>query len=310
MSSAPKFASFRPKAEKAPEQPRPEEPRREEKDHRKQASRQTKHDRRRSPQREEHRPNESSKKPYFSDRRGDIDIVKYGTPNRYDIPSYRRTGYGNVLGLSDQKIDREYSTDKKIYMTPLVRQRQKRLLTDKHAARQSRRTLRLVKVAENRQADATRDFISLSGTGKRKRGPDSDSEEEVNAAPDVDYRGIDGKPDPDKLDDPDTYYESDTEAASTNSEVMQKNSRLIRETRDDPSNLQAWLNLIDHQEAMMKLDRAISELSAADRQNLADVRISTYEEALRKVGNADASRIELQTGLLREAQRHLSLIHI
>jgi tetratricopeptide (TPR) repeat protein len=304
MSSAPKFASFRPKP-KAPEQPLPEEPRREEKDHRKRkASRETHRDERRSPPREERHRDESSRKPYFSDRRGDVDIVKYGTPNRYDIPSYRRTGYGNVLGLPDQKIDREYSTDKNIYMAPLVRQRQKRLLTDKHAARQSRRTLRLVKVAETHQTEATRDFIALSGTGKRKRDLGSDSEEDANAVPDVDYRGIDGKPDSDKLDDPDTYYESGTEATNTNSEVTQKNSRLIRETRDDPSNLQAWLDLIEHQEAMMKLDRAISELSVADRQNLADVRISTYEEALRKVGDADASRIELQAGLLREAQRH------
>lgn len=304
MSSAPKFASFRPKA-KAPEPPPSEEPRREERDHTKRkASRETHRDERRSPQCKEHHQHDPSKKPYFSDRRGDIDIVKYGTPNRYDIPSYRRTGYGNVLGVPDQKIDREYSTDKKIYMTPLVRQRQKRLLTDRHAAGQSRRMLRLVKVAENHQADATRDFILLSGTGKRKRSHGSDSEENDDAAPDVDYRGIDGKTDPDKVDDPDTYYESDTGAANTNSEVTQKNSRLIRETRDDPSNLQAWLNLIDHQEAMMKLDRAIPELSAADRQNLADVRISTYEEALRKIGGVDASRIELQAGLLREAQQH------
>ncbi|KAF3033246.1 hypothetical protein E8E12_001330 [Didymella heteroderae] len=311
-STAPKFASFRPKA-KASEQPPPEEPRREEKeytkressrDRKRKSSRERKRDERRSPPREERLRDESSKKPYFSDRRGDVDIVKYGTPNRYDVPSYRRTGYGNVLGLPHQKIDRENSTDKKIYMTPLVRQRQKRMLTDKHAANESRRTLRLIKVAEPPQSDATRDFIALSGARKRKRGSQTDSEEDINAAPDVDYRGIDEQHDPDKVDDPDTYYDSDTEAANTISEVTQKNSRLIRETRDDPSNLQAWLDLIDHQEAMMKLDRAISELSAADRQNLADVRISTYEEALRKIGDADASRVQLQAGLLREAQRY------
>lgn len=304
MSTAPKFASFRPKP-KAPEQPPPEQPRREEKDHSKRkALRETKRDDRRSPQREERLRDESSKKPYFSDRRGDVDIIKYGTLNRYDVPSYRRAGYGNVLGLPDQKIDREYSTDTKIFMTPLVRQRQKRLLTDKHAARETKRTLRLVKLAESHQTDSTRDFISLSGTRKRKRGPDSDSEEDVNATPDVDYRGIDGTPDPGEVDDPDTYYESDTEAANANSEVTQRNSRLIRKTRDDPTNLQAWLDLIEHQEAMMKLDRAIYDLSAVDRQNLADVRISTYEEALRKIGDDDANRIELQAGLLREAQRH------
>ncbi|KAJ8114503.1 hypothetical protein OPT61_g3629 [Boeremia exigua] len=177
------------------------------------------------------------------------------------------------------------------------------MLTDKHAARESRRTLRLVKVAEDHHTDATRDFIALSGAGKRKRGSDSDSED-VDDAPDLDYRGIAEKPHSDTPDDADTYYESGTEAAAASSEVTQKNSRLIRETRDDPANMQAWLDLVAHQEPLMKLDRAISDLSASDRQHLADVRISTYEEALRKVGADESSQIELQTGLLQEAQRH------
>ncbi|KAH6644815.1 NRDE-2, necessary for RNA interference-domain-containing protein [Boeremia exigua] len=303
-SSAPKFASFRPKP-KVPEQPLSVESRREEKEHRKHSSSREKprEDRRRTPPREqrEHDRDASSKRAYFSDRRGDLDIVKYGTLNRYDIPSYRRSGFGNVLGLPGQKIDREYSTEKKIYILPLVRRRQKRMLTDKSAARDSNRTLRLIKIAEDHYADASRDFIALSGTGKRKRTPGSDSEDD---APRADYRGIDEKPDPNKVDDADTYYESDTEAAIASSEITQKNSRLIRETRDDPGNLQAWLDLVEHQESMMKLDRAISELSAADRQNLADVRISTYEEALRKIGDNITNQIELQSGLLHEAQRH------
>lgn len=307
-SSAPKFASFRPKL-KAPEQPPPEEPRREEKEHRKQSSTKEKvrEERKRSPPREKpgHSREDGPHRSYFSDRRGDLDIVKYGTPNHYDIPSYRRSGYGNILGLPGQKIDRDCSTDKKIYVIPLVRQRQKRMLTDKHATREAERTLRLVKVAEDHQTDATRDFIALSSAGKRKRGSGSDNEEIADDASEVDYRGIDEKkPNPDIIDEADTYYESDTEAASATSEVTQKNSRLIRETREEPGNLQAWLDLIEHQEPMMKLDRAISELTAADRQNLADVRISTYEEALRKIGNDDLSQIELEAGLLREAQRY------
>ncbi|KAG9197764.1 hypothetical protein G6514_001044 [Epicoccum nigrum] len=305
-TAVPKFASFRAKP-KAPEQPPPEEPRRKEKEHTRLSSSREKAraERMRSPPREKReRPREDShNKQYFSDRRGDLDIVKYGTLNRYDVPGYRRSGYGNVLGVSYQKIDRERSSDQEIYMIPLVRQQQKRLLTDKHVAREHKRTLRLVKAAENHQADAMRDFIALSGTQKRKRAGSSDSDDAVDA-PAVDYRGIAEKLDPDKADDPDTYFESDVEASTVNSEVTQKNSRLIRETRNEPKNLQAWLDLIEHQEPMMKLDRATAELSAADRRNLADVRISTYEEALQRVGSDEASHIELQVGLLREAQRH------
>ncbi|KAF1922683.1 DUF1740-domain-containing protein [Didymella exigua CBS 183.55] len=314
-SGVPRFASFRPQA-KPPEQPPPEEPRRDEK--RRKPWTERRRGEGKSPPRGhgEHHRDDSSKKPYFSDRRGDLDIGRYQTLNRYDVPAYRRTGHGNVLGLPDQKIDRESSTDKSIWLTPLVRPRQKRMLTDKHAAREGRRTLRLIKTAESHQTDAARDFIALSSTRNksRKQSPGHDSDEGANAAPDVDYRGIDekrdadkvepGKVEPGKVDDPDTYYESDTEAANAHSQVTQRNSRLIRETRADPSNLQAWLDLIEHQEAMMKLDRAISELSAADQRNLADVRISTYEEALRRIGNDGPSQIELQVGLLREARRH------
>lgn len=316
-SSAPKFASFRPKP-KISEQSTSRKSRHEEKEHhRKHSSSRDKEreERTRSPLREkpERHRDKSPKRAYYSDRRGDTDIVKYGSLNPYHVPSYRRSGYGNILGLPGQKIDREYSTEKKIHVIPLLRQRQKRMLIDKHAGRESKRTMRLVKAAQNHSTDATRDFIALSSTLKRKRAPGSgsgsdnnnSSEADDSDAADVDYRGIREKDsDPDKLIEADAYYESDTEAAITNSEVTQKHSRLIRESRDEPGNLQTWLDLIEHQEPMMKLDQSISDLSAVDRQNLADIRIATYEEALRKIGNDASSQMELQAGLLREAQRH------
>ncbi|KAJ4337250.1 hypothetical protein N0V95_008387 [Ascochyta clinopodiicola] len=288
-----------------PPPPPPEKPRDEEKKHKHHRS--SRHRVETSPKGEtqDRRPHHDAPTPkpkaYFSDRRGDADIIKYGTLNRYDVPSYRRCGYGNVLGLLGQKIDREYSTEKKIYMTPLVRQRQKRLLTDRQSMKASTRALRFVKVAE---VPEDGDFIALSGTRKRKRDSDVDSHSDENLAPELDYRGIAEKRDPNKADDPDTYYESDTEAASVYSETIKKNAELIRATRENPQNLQAWLDLAQHQEQMMKLDRAVDELTTSDKQTLADVRIATYEEALRKIGGNEAGQIELQTKLLREAQAH------
>ncbi|KAJ4983450.1 hypothetical protein SVAN01_11058 [Stagonosporopsis vannaccii] len=313
-SSAPKFASFRPKP-KVPEQPPSVEPRHKDNRHRKPGSKAEEERGQRTTsslpgESERFTPHEPGRdeqevphRAYFSDRRGDLNIVKYGTPNQYDIPRYRRSGYGNILGLPGQKIDRDYSTDKKIYVIPLARQRQKRMLTEKHAAKEAKSTLRLVKIEETHHTDATCDFIAFPSVDKRKRGSGSGSEED-DGATEVDYRGIEEKKqDPDMIDEADTYYELDTKAGLANSKVMQKNSRLIRETRDEPENLQAWLDLVEHQEPMMKLDRAISEFSVADKQNLADVRISTYEEALRRIGNDDFNQIELHAGLLREAQR-------
>ena len=302
--STPKFTSFRPKP-KAPEKLPSEENRKEETQHNQRTPITGKsREERRTPPRKKKDDNRdvSARKIYFSDRRGDADIVKYGTLNRYDVPSYRRCGYGNVLGVSGQKIDRDYSTEKKIYMTPLVRPRQKRLLTDKHAMREGQPTLRLIKIEKN-HLDTDRDFIALSNTGKRKRSFDGGSSQEDAGYAEVDYRGINEKRDSDIVDE-DTYFESDTEVARAHSDVMKRNSELLRATRDNPKDVAAWMSLVDHQESIMKMDRAVSQLSVSDKHTLADLRISTYEEALRKIGDNETSRLKLHAGLLHEAQRY------
>jgi hypothetical protein len=148
-TNVPKFASFRPKLQAAPEPPKeaPERQAASGKSTRKEKSR----ERRKSPvqERQETRTiakDEPSSKLYFSDRRGDADVLRYGALNRYDLPAYRRFGYGYVLGLSsDQKIDRAQSSDTKIYITPAKRQRQERLLTRKNVPKDDARALRFIK---------------------------------------------------------------------------------------------------------------------------------------------------------------------
>ena len=70
-----------------------------------------------------------------------------------------------------------------------------------------------------------------------------------------------------------------------------------------PRDLQAWLDLIAHQEPMLVLGRPSPVLNESDRRNLADVRISTYEQALRKVGDDKNSQTKLHLGLMTEAPR-------
>jgi hypothetical protein len=296
-SNVPTFASFRPKPKAAPEPPK--EPQ-QHKNAEKSGKEKDRSERKRtpSPQAFLRGKDTSRDKPYFSDRRGDADVVRYGTLNPYDIPPYRRYGHGFVLGLSrDQKIDREYSSDKKIYITPAKRRRQERLLTDKRANRSTDRALRLVKTG-----DATReldqDFMLLSANAKPKLG---DSEDEEDGAPDGDYRGIEGRK-PTEPVDPDTHYESDTEAV-IDTEVIRKNSELVRRTKEHPGDLQCWLALIDYQEAMLKLDRPSAELTVSDKAHLADIRIATYEEALKKSAKNQNSQLQLYKGLMGEASR-------
>jgi len=290
-ASIPKFASFRPKPKAAPEpskKPQHEKARQSSED---------KSTRPHSPTRKSLEEDTTANRAYFRDRRGDLDIVRYGTLNRYDIPSYRRFGHGYVLGIStDQKIDREYTTEKAIYITPARGKRQKRLLTDKHASRWNERALKLVGTIT--EDELQQDFVLLSTNTKRKR---SDSVDEDEAMPETDYRGIEG-PKSVEPSDPDIQYESDADVA-IDVEITRKNACLVRQTREHPEDLSGWLALIAHQEAMLRLERLSAELTASDKAHLADIRISMYEEALKKIGKDHESQVKLYTGLLKEAEK-------
>jgi tetratricopeptide (TPR) repeat protein len=297
-SNIPKFASFRPKPKAPVETPKPEEPPRSAKSSRR-----------------SEKPSNSSKvsstdpcgdrnalvmekednSSYIIDRKGDISNLTYGSLNRYSIPLYRRYGYGCIMGISsDRRIDRDRTTEQELVLTPARNRRPERLLTSKQAGREKAQSLRFVRPVGNYPATHDLDYITFS-SGKRRK---LDIEDEID---DVDYRSIEGKAKSVEPLDPDLKYESSTELDDTTSVVTQKNSLLTQRTRDEPHNLQAWLDLVDHQEAMMSLGRSSLELSPSDKQHLADIKVSTYEQALRKVGNDPDSQIKLQIGIMTEA---------
>jgi hypothetical protein len=299
-SNVPKFASFRPKLKPAPELPREHQT----SEVRAKSSSKSKRPGERTESRASEPPkverDATSSKLYFSDRRGDADVLKYGALNRYNIPAYRRSGYGYVLGLGfDQKIDRERSSHSKIYMTPVSGHRQERLLTAKNVPKEGSRTLRIVPSNENPILAEGQDFIAVSD-GRNRRRDDSDGDKD-KASPDLDYRGVER--DSDQPLDLDTQYDDNVEDLASISELTKKNSELVRKTREHPRDIQAWLSFIEHQEAMMAPDRAISDTNDATRRQLADVRILIYEEALKKTLDEFDNHVRLYKGLLVEAQR-------
>jgi hypothetical protein len=295
-SNIPKFASFRPKPRESSEK------------------REIREKPDRSDRRSEHEASEKNKSSsryvaftydrdkdrqasYFIDRRGDPNIVTYGSLNRADIPAYRRSGRGSVLGVPTHKrIDREQSSDKAIYLTDPRTFRNERPLTSKRAIRETSRLLRIVKPAEEAKPQKEPGYIALSrqGTGK------GDGELDVDKA---EYRAFERQPHSGEVSDSDLEHISEDEEGVLNTETTQKNSRLIQRTRDYPTDLQAWLDLADHQEAMMLLGRSNTDLIGSDRRNLADIRITTYEQALKKAGNDDGCQIKLYVGIMTEAQK-------
>ncbi|KAF1914794.1 NRDE-2, necessary for RNA interference-domain-containing protein [Ampelomyces quisqualis] len=304
-SNVPKFASFRPKP-KAPAPTTSAEPRR---------SSHTVHETSQSREARKKDPSETElsgssdvpksnrgpvpSKQYFSDRRGDPEVLRYGTLNRSDVPSYRRFGNGFVLGLNrDQKIDRHQSSQTQVYITPATRRRQERLLTSKNVPKEGSRALRIILPNTRKTSTESEDFVHFSETRGSKLG-DGEEDEEDTSEPD--YHRFER--DHDLPLDPDTEYDTEVKGIAIGSELIKENSELVRKTRDFPADLQAWLAFIEHQEAMMTLDHPTSDLNDAARQQLANVRIPIYEEALKKVPNDDENLITLYQGLLSEAQR-------
>jgi hypothetical protein len=297
-SNIPKFASFRPKPKPPVETPKPDEPPRLSKSSQRlekpsRSSRVIVMDP--SVEKKARVTEKEEQSSYIIDRKGDISNLTYGSLNRYSIPLYRRCGYGCIMGVSsDRRIDRDRTTEQELILTPARKRRQERLLTSRKAGIQNAQSLRFVKLPGDPQAIHDLDYITFSSSKRRKLDIDEEAD-------DVDYRSIEGKTESAEPLDPDTKYESGTELEDTSSVITQKNAVLTRKTRDEPLNLQAWLDLVDHQEFMMGLGRSSLELSPSDKQNLAEVRISIYEQALKKIGNDQNSQVKLHLMLMKEA---------
>jgi hypothetical protein len=204
--AVPKFTSFRPKPAPIPEsqdslQAKNKTHRQqEEKEHR------SKHDRHKSVSKESRRSATTARNveiarvqlPVFEDenttlfkvdREGDIQNLTYRSLHKYNVPPYRRVGYGNVLGLDTKiKIDRDNSNEKQIVLQErgLKNLSIRRLLmkpNDKDVRR-----MRLIHANQDDQLlHPEEDFVFLGTSRKRKRGSQSHSEDEMN------YRSIEGK---------------------------------------------------------------------------------------------------------------------
>ncbi|PSN74288.1 DUF1740-domain-containing protein [Corynespora cassiicola Philippines] len=312
----PKFGSFKPPPKEPPKEPppRPRSPQREQRaDKSRHSDRSSRHElphrSEKKPAKEKGRsrsPTRRSKSPdqpktysnvFFVDRRGDPDNLKYGGINRYDIPDYRRIGYGSILGASpDVKIDRKLSTDREIYTTTADSSysRYQRLLTGKKSVSEDEKALRVVK-QKKIESELGQDFIALSAAGDQRRQRE---DEEYQG---VDYRGITRAYT--ERQDPDLNYDTDSDVDKADSEVTQRNAVLMRRTVENPTDLQAWLELVEHQEAMLKLDRPSHELSYNEIMSLAKIRISIYQKAIDRIGADVHSQIMLSLGLMDEATK-------
>ncbi|KAL7921975.1 NRDE-2, necessary for RNA interference domain-containing protein [Trichoderma austrokoningii] len=233
---------------------------------------------------------------FMIDTKGDPLIIKYGGIDKSQIPAYWRHGGGRVLGTVGRLVIHRdgprnqfslrmpgegfstFGRDGLRSKLPKVASRPIRAVTTRNAT-----------VDAKDEADG---YIPLSSSRKRKRdqvdNPSSDDEQPS-------YRSIEGKAKPRQYSDSDSDEDSDMStdmlATEKNNPLKQKSIRLSKQVKDSPDDIDAWLELVDHQDDLLRagedFDHTILENEA---HSFAKIKVSMLESALENVKNAEDRR--------------------
>lgn len=249
---------------------------------------------------------------FVLDRKGDRHNLAYGMLHRYSVPYYCRFGRGRVLGLPPRyKIDRDTVGENALVIRMIGGQEDSSKLKSKNILSGLKKEKgKLLRVRPQPISDATvdfaKDYLPLNVSEKKYRGglEDVDSDDEKYA-----YRSIHGRAKPEHYlpSDMEAVSETDSEdegfRADLNEEIKQTNAELSRKTEANSTDVGAWLQLIDHQASLISGAEGVSHpLTYAEKTSLADIRLSLYEKALKRVGPIPAKE-RLLLGLLEEGAK-------
>lgn len=246
---------------------------------------------------------------FFIDTAGDHENLTYGSAYTRTVPSYFRAGSGGIIGLSRQtKIDRLASSDNSVVLSTLqydLPRKRERLAFEK-AEKKGLKTLR-VKPGEDSHGkfDSAADFVSLLSSSRKNSHKDdgfsdlSASSDSNDIQPYKSERRIRKKVNRPINDDSADFTEtlsSDFEGSRSQvvaNEMQQRRKELVMNIEVDPTNCRAWMDLIDYQDTVLGINHvsARSKPSKAERQSLAEVKISIYEKAMEKVETSNDREI-------------------
>lgn len=249
---------------------------------------------------------------FVTDKRGDSMIVRYGSNERSKVPTYRRYGAGRVMGATG-RIRLIYDGPRQLFSLGGKLGDGPSAFRDRNIlANASRNKVQVFKLRSTPGQDQTElnqdwyDYIPMSDSRKRKRA--IDGPEDISGDDGPDYRSIQGKA---KARD---FVDSDLESAgSSDSEnepvvdvsdpARQKSIELSRRVKDHPEDVDAWLDLVNLQESLLRLDEHTRrERSADETKGLVSMRVSLLEEALPSAPNKQG-RERLLLRLMREGSR-------
>ena len=250
------------------------------------------------------------------DKLGDESNVRYGSLHRYDVPSYNRSGFGRVVGLSgDQKIDREASNEKYVFLSdnPGVRSNKRDRMAFAKLQLGGETRVKPANPVVGLLDDIGADFLPLSSQkASNRQSPGEERRKESPASSDGEshhYRSIQGKAKPSNAqEDPDLEYgislsRSENEQISIPpDETLSRKIALSRRVDLEPENGDAWLDLIEYQEKIIMPRSTRQGLNAAERLSVADIKLSMYEKAL-DVVKISQYRERLLLGMMEEGSK-------
>ncbi|PGG96382.1 hypothetical protein AJ80_09837 [Polytolypa hystricis UAMH7299] len=242
------------------------------------------------------------------DTKGDSYNLTYGSLHKYNIPSYYRYGRGRVLGLPPYcRIEHNFVDGTALAIRSTAggidgkKQNNRELLA--RSTKKDKTVYRVRQDPQNNPAvDSQKDFLPLSTGGSRKRKRtyyEEESSRESTPSDDYrvpDYRSIDVRSKPSEAaPDDDLYLEPGLELDDET--ARQRNADLSRRVVEHPEDLDAWFELINHQDALVGTADTDGRrrLTSAEKRSVADIRISMCEKALKKLStNTPRDRLLLR----------------
>ncbi|ATY64484.1 hypothetical protein A9K55_004669 [Cordyceps militaris] len=244
---------------------------------------------------------------YIIDTKGDPLIRRYGSLERSKVPAYYRHGRGRVLGTRGRLIIyRDGPNDSFGLRMPgegLPRYRDRDGLRSKRPMAHSRPiALRRRRVAPAREDEDDEGFLSLKSSKQQKRTEDSSQDEGPS------YRSIEGKAKP-------KDYDSDMDSDSDNSEVdnvetskplLWKSIQLNRRVKENPEDIDSWLELVEHQDELLQASTAEGTAPDNESHSYSEIKVSMLEKALQNARDA-VDRERILVPLMREGAKVWSI---
>jgi hypothetical protein len=181
-------------------------------------------------------------------------------------------------------------------------------------ARNEKKATRLLRIRPDITTDSAAtentDFIPLRIPNPRKRkrmgSHSSDSSEDGK----LHYRSIEGRAKAGTMPlDDDLEYMTDSDSPDPESgrtirhdeTIRQRTMELSRRVDERPQDIQAWIDLINHQDDLLGLgDGGYRKVTSAERRSTADIKLHLYEKALAVAGSTLVIRERLLLGMMKE----------